>query len=119
MFVLTASMNNLTMYLSFKLHQAEIAEIFCINKNKPSLHCEGKCYLNERLAKTNEKENPAAPLTKFEETLRINFFLPISAALKVEFTATQSRCCFEYLVLNSQPFHHSFFQPPESQLLAS
>jgi len=33
-----------------------ISDVLCINKNKPKLHCNGKCYLGKELAK-NSSEN--------------------------------------------------------------
>ncbi|MFV0530678.1 MAG: hypothetical protein ACK5MD_04495 [Flavobacteriales bacterium] len=40
----------------FKLNQKDIEEKFCINKNKPELQCHGKCYLKNKLQKTNNSE---------------------------------------------------------------
>lgn len=33
----------------FSLKKAEIAEAFCINKDRPAACCEGKCYLGKQL----------------------------------------------------------------------
>lgn len=41
----------------FKINQKEIAALFCINKNKPELACDGKCYLKYKLQKATEAEN--------------------------------------------------------------
>ncbi|MBK1894379.1 hypothetical protein [Chryseobacterium paridis] len=39
-----------------------IVETLCINKDKPELNCNGKCYLSKELAKTNDTES--TPLSK-------------------------------------------------------
>lgn len=39
-----------------------IANVLCINKSRPELHCNGKCYLSKELAKTNDTES--SPLNK-------------------------------------------------------
>lgn len=35
-----------------------ISEVLCINKEKPELHCNGKCHLMKELAKASESEKP-------------------------------------------------------------
>ncbi len=42
----------------FSLKKAEIAEAFCVNKDKPDACCEGKCYLGKQLGGL-EKEQDA------------------------------------------------------------
>ncbi|AVR44211.1 hypothetical protein C7S20_02440 [Christiangramia fulva] len=44
----------------FKLNQSEIIRNFCVNKNKPELHCNGKCHLMKELSlgsKSDKKQN--------------------------------------------------------------
>lgn len=43
-----------------------IKDVLCINKNKPELHCNGKCYLSKELAKTNDTES--LPLSKIKNS---------------------------------------------------
>lgn len=49
--------------LHFWANRAYIAERFCENKDKPQLHCEGKCYLHKQLKKAEppEKDSTAPP----------------------------------------------------------
>jgi hypothetical protein len=35
-----------------------ISKVLCVNKDKPMLHCNGKCHLMKELAKTSENEKP-------------------------------------------------------------
>lgn len=41
-----------------------IATVLCINKDKPEMHCNGKCHLMQEMAKTSEKELPLKPTKK-------------------------------------------------------
>ena len=44
----------------FYANQQSLTEKYCINKSKPKLHCNGKCYLQKKLNKLNQtdtKEN--------------------------------------------------------------
>lgn len=38
----------------FKANQDYIAKEFCENKDKPEMHCNGKCYLKKQLKKVDD-----------------------------------------------------------------
>lgn len=40
----------------YQANKAYIAKVLCVNKNRPSLHCDGKCYLAKKLKAAEEKE---------------------------------------------------------------
>jgi hypothetical protein len=42
--------------LDFNYNQAHIIKEYCVNKNKPELHCNGQCYLRKKLKQAEEKE---------------------------------------------------------------
>ena len=46
-----------------------VAEVLCVNKDKPKLNCDGKCYLKRQLAKQNDKpvEKPEIPFSYFKD----------------------------------------------------
>ncbi len=52
--------------IDFKINQDFIAEVLCINKEKPMFMCNGKCYLSEQLKKAEEEEEKQAPTNKKE-----------------------------------------------------
>jgi len=43
-------------YAGFELNQKYIAENLCVNKDKPWLHCNGKCYFMRKIKQAEEKE---------------------------------------------------------------
>lgn len=47
-------------YLDFELRHDYIVKNLCINKSRPELHCDGKCYLAKRIAAAKEKEQQEA-----------------------------------------------------------
>lgn len=53
--------------LHFMANRAYIVEHFCENKDKPQLHCEGKCYLHKQLKKTEpvEQDRNASPVASW------------------------------------------------------
>lgn len=48
------------LYLDYELRKEFIIDNFCINKTRPELHCDGKCYLATRLAAVQEQEEEEA-----------------------------------------------------------
>lgn len=44
--------------LDYVVNYDYISSVLCINKNKPKLQCNGKCYLMKQLQKQQEKEAP-------------------------------------------------------------
>jgi len=46
-------------FVYYGLNLTEVIEKYCINKDKPELNCDGKCYLSEKLGlDTTSKEEP-------------------------------------------------------------
>ncbi|TFF39720.1 hypothetical protein [Mucilaginibacter psychrotolerans] len=46
-------------YAGFELNQKYISKSLCVNKSKPWMHCNGRCYLMKKLKQTEEKEKKA------------------------------------------------------------
>ena len=65
----TAEMSSLLPYAQYYLNYDYIAEVLCINKEKPMTLCYGKCYLNEQLEKANaaDETTPPAQEIKWEK----------------------------------------------------
>lgn len=45
----------------FYANQVEIAELFCVNKDKPQLQCNGQCHLKKELNNVTADESNQAP----------------------------------------------------------
>lgn len=50
MFVFQAAVTSVV-FISWKINRARITELYCVNKDNPMMHCEGKCYLSLQLKK--------------------------------------------------------------------
>lgn len=48
-------------FIEYSLNKDYIAKVLCINKEKPKMHCDGKCYLMKRVQETSESESPLVP----------------------------------------------------------
>lgn len=54
--LVSANLSRFFIYAEFELNQKFIAAELCENKDKPQLHCNGKCYLMKKLKDAEEKE---------------------------------------------------------------
>lgn len=54
--LLSASFSRLFIYAGFNVNQKFIASTLCENRDKPQLHCNGKCYLMKKIKLAEEKE---------------------------------------------------------------
>lgn len=49
-------------YLNYELNKEYIKENLCINRDKPEMHCEGKCYLQSQIQKEMQQQEQKEPL---------------------------------------------------------
>ncbi|MET3128149.1 hypothetical protein ABID42_003268 [Arcicella rosea] len=59
----------------FQANKAYIAKVLCVNKNRPSLHCDGKCYLAKKLKAAEEREHKQTA-ERLEKMPEIQLFCP-------------------------------------------
>jgi hypothetical protein len=58
-------------YASYQLNKSYITEVYCVNKNKPWMHCNGHCFLMKKLRQAEEKEKQqrTGQQEKFQEAI--------------------------------------------------
>lgn len=98
--------------IDYKLRQNYIANVLCVNKNKPQLNCNGKCYLAKRLKAVEEKEKQAhhQAFEKFELPIIIceEIFQPSFAYIH----KLQLKPIHTYSFHYSTQYINRFFRPP-------
>lgn len=105
----------------YELRKDYIIKVYCVNKNLPELHCDGKCYLAEKIAQSKENdENQAmnAFLTHFFTSESINQnedFCFISATVA---SFIKDSFNFFYKLYLPNPPVFSLFNPPKGELLS-
>ncbi|MBA4853416.1 hypothetical protein [Emticicia sp. BO119] len=60
--------------LDYELRKDFIIKNYCVNKNKPELHCDGKCFLAKKIQAQTEKEEQSALQNFIYRLLEINTF---------------------------------------------
>ena len=71
-------------YIEYAFNQDYIIEFLCVNKEKPKLHCNGKCYLAKQIEKQQDSEPKSLKVLLdnypigFVDIVKINPFLTLS-----------------------------------------
>lgn len=57
--------------LGFYMNQVYIAKNLCVNRNKPQLHCNGKCHLAKKMSEEDrrDQQNPDRKMDSSHELL--------------------------------------------------
>jgi hypothetical protein len=59
---ITVNFSKLFIVCYYELNKKQLTEQYCINKDKPEMHCCAKCLLKKKLAADDEKQkSPALP----------------------------------------------------------
>jgi hypothetical protein len=85
--VLTVNYSRLFVYAGFKLNQSYIAAKLCENRDKPFLHCNGKCYLMKKIRQAEDKQNNAerqAQKNLFQDVYFVNILFHNSTSWSVD-----------------------------------
>lgn len=76
--LLTVNFANAFVFVGFEMNQRYIAAELCVNKDKPQLQCNGKCYLMKKLKQAQDKEQKQerqAQKTQIQDALVVNPFV--------------------------------------------
>lgn len=72
--VLLQTFSRELLVVDFTLNQATITARFCVNKARPQLHCDGRCYFAKKLKQQEDRESKSAgPLKERLEMLAAPF----------------------------------------------
>jgi hypothetical protein len=111
--VLTVNYSRLFVYAGFKLNQSYITAKLCENRDKPLLHCNGKCYLMKKIKQAEDQQNNAesqAQKSLFQDGCFVNNFFYNSTLWRVGVESP-----FPSVGNYGKPrgIFHSIFRPPQ------
>lgn len=100
--------------LEYTINYDYISKVLCENKDKPQMHCNGKCHLMKEMAKTAEQEKPISSDKKSSiQEKEVLFFQEIKTFTLKQVCLDDKTSISEYY--SNLYFHlHSFtvFHPP-------
>lgn len=99
----------------YQVNKSSIAKELCINRNRPQLHCDGKCFLAKKLKAADEREQKSTS-DKLEKMQEITlFFQKIETGLTGESRVFRNLIAINYFYI--EPFLRaralSIFHPPQ------
>lgn len=100
--------------LDYELRKEFIIKNYCVNKNRPELHCDGKCFLAKKIKAQTDKEEQAALQNFIYKLLEINSFESQSTFDFANVVEIKDFSVRNYLFaeLSTLDFTSSFFHPP-------
>ncbi|SHK85265.1 hypothetical protein SAMN02746009_01660 [Hymenobacter psychrotolerans DSM 18569] len=81
--VLLQTFSREVLVLDYQMHKESITRLFCVNKAKPELRCNGKCHLAKQLRKATDSESkaPAAGFAKVKYDVVVPCRFTVTAPL--------------------------------------
>jgi len=91
-----------------------ISKVLCVNKEKPIMHCNGKCHLMQELAKASESEKPASSDKKTSQQQSEILFFQEIPTFTITTTAfnTARKISSSYSNLYTHLNDSAIFHPP-------
>jgi hypothetical protein len=102
----------LGIYAYFQLNKEYISNVLCINKDKPALQCNGKCYFSKKLKSQEEKESNAPSQIKAVETVLFCDHHSLAIPINSQYQIVDLNS--EYFLNNYLVYQSSVFHPPLS-----
>lgn len=87
----------------------QITEYFCVNTDKPMLHCDGKCYLAKKMAEAREKQKSERAAADYTDLVLLQ--VDWIDRFKVDLSQIYSLTKNTYAHVNTQ-YNFNFFSSP-------
>lgn len=114
--VLLQTFSRELLVVDYQARKAEITQLFCVNKDKPRLHCNGKCHLRKQLGRATDAESKA-PGAGFAK-VKYEVLAPLLCVVMPRLAAAYpTRAHFAPRVPSCYAFSpvHGIFHPPTAQ----
>lgn len=111
--VLLPTIGQVCIIVDFRLNQDFITELFCINKDKPVMACNGKCHLADQLKKTDTQEEDTAPASA-RKSSEYNYYTSRFNEIRIAVQKQLKDKLFDaYTSIYSYLFSPGIFHPPQ------
>lgn len=117
-YCLTASMLGSTLlvplaFIDYGLRKEYISEALCINREKPSIGCEGKCYLKKKLTDAANQTNTESTVS--QERFQLSFFSQKVSKRQVKQLFSWQLLTYETVLTIGVPtfFTQDIYHPPK------
>lgn len=105
----TANFSQFIIVIHYELNKTQITQEYCVNKDKPMMHCCGKCHLTKKLAEDDAKQK-SSTVPNLKNEILLDF---PSLATTISFTVTgRKNLTSPYLSSLLPGVNGSVFHPP-------
>lgn len=97
----------------FYLDREQITILYCINKDKPQLECDGKCELGKRLSEAEKQQENGEEISLEELSL---VYAP-ERSVPIQYTPSEldiSKLLIDNRTIHISELYRDFFHPPQS-----
>lgn len=100
--------------IDYAVNYDYISKVLCINKEKPAMHCNGKCHLMKELAKASETEKPISSDKKQNLNVLNDLFVEELDTFNLAIIDRKDKSSLnsKYTNLYSHLDSYSIFHPP-------
>jgi hypothetical protein len=64
------------LFFWYKVSNGSFTEVFCVNQDRPQLHCNGQCKIGKLLKQQREEQQKQIPVPSRDEEQRVAYDLP-------------------------------------------
>ncbi len=107
--ILLQSLGKFIIYANYELNKEAITMMFCENKSKPKMNCNGKCHMMKQMKEQEKKEN--TPVNTLKEKYE-NQISTASYSFRIITTYTIISHSSVYKLHESISHLNSIFHPP-------
>ena len=108
--LLAVNASSLLVFIGFEANQTYIAKELCENKDKPEMHCNGKCYLMKKLRQAQDKEQKQEHQTQKPQ---VQEALLVDPLVFRQFVLNEIKFHIPYSTGMPQNIKNSIFHPPQ------
>ena len=109
--IMLQTFSQVVIVADYYAHKDYIAKTLCENRDKPMMHCDGKCCLKKKLAKQAKEQAPSPRNQKSNQVLNL-FYIDTKIGIKHFTPVSITNTYFSYNDLRTSSFYHSVFHPP-------
>ncbi|UTA66347.1 hypothetical protein [Emticicia sp. 21SJ11W-3] len=99
-------------FLQYEFNKEYIIKNYCINKNRPEMHCDGKCYLAKKLKAAEQNEDNQSKIQVFKLMIEVYQQACASFSPLTTITPSHTLACFVYSNVYHYKFLFSMLKPP-------
>ena len=111
--ILLQTLSQVVIVAEYYANKDYIAKNLCENRDKPKMHCDGKCCLKKKLAKEGKEQAPTPGNQKNESSVTL-FYNDTHFEIAPVLAVSTANHFFNRDDLRTFSFHGSVFHPPSA-----